>query len=458
MHGRGGGSGLHGFGGLILEEQEGEHKADGKAHGDLKRDAQERRGAVGVDQAQQAQNTHAGVSIPGDAGEDRHKAAGRGADTGKHKGVKVGQKDAVNSGFGDAEDSGHTGGEGHALELPVLTAQTNCQAGAEHSPAGNGSEGHDQGGVAGQQVEEGKRDDRTMDAKEDQHLPQAADQDAGQGWGDGDNGVQDQIDTDADKVGQGAYHQEGEGEGDDQGQERYHEALDHAWDVLVKKLVDGSGGGHAKDHRQEGAGIGGRDGMAEEIQGDALDGGITDSRTQNKAENGIDPHLPGHIIAHQKGHKVEEAVAGGTEQMINAAGIRKARNTQQDQDALDDAAGAHQIQRGPHGPHDHAQDLFQNALFLFRNDHIVAILAVHTQAGADLFKDAVDVLTDDHHVLPRGLDHGDHAVHAIQNVVLSLLLVFEDEAQAGNTVAQAHHVLLAAHRRQDIGGQFAVLF
>ena len=60
-----------------------------------------------------------------------------------------------------------------------------------------------------------------------------------------------------------------------------------------------------------------------------------------------------------------------------------------------------------------------------------------------------NLLTDDHHVLTAGLDHGHNAVGLFQHIGVSFALVLQLEAQAGHAVGKEHDIALAANILDD---------
>ena len=60
-----------------------------------------------------------------------------------------------------------------------------------------------------------------------------------------------------------------------------------------------------------------------------------------------------------------------------------------------------------------------------------------------------NLLADDHHILPAGLDHGHDAIGLFQHIGVCLALVLQLEAQAGHAVGQGHDIALAAHVLND---------
>ena len=148
--------------------------------------------------------------------------------------------------------------------------------------------------------------------------------------------------------------------------------------------------------------------------------------------------LLGSGVAQEDGHEVEEAVAQGVEHVIGGAGAAQdADGHAEGQEALQNTKGGQHAQAGSENAGDDADESVEGILFFLGS--VIAAAggdALDVAHAAHRVIDVGYVLADDYHVLSAGLDDGDNAVSALEDLGLCLALVLQFEAEPGDTVGQ----------------------
>ena len=305
-----------------------------------------------------------------------------------------------------------------------------------------------------------------MQTEHDQDLPQAAHNSAQQDAVKVCDRIECNAQTIAQQRGDGSDDPQREDKGDAAGDKRHKKQLAGIRDELFILLLEPCCKCDGADDGENAGGVvaGSRHNDRDPEQvGDIHAGSGGQVRVQQRCTNGHTLQLRqaklfGGGVGQQHGHKVEEAVAQRVQDIVGGAGAAEyADGNEQGDKALYDTGGSQHAQTGgKHCRNDADEGIEQALLFLggFGAAGGVAVI-VHCAARGNVTHGAHSVvhignlLTDDHHILSAGLDHGHDAVGLFQHIGVCLALVLQFEAQAGHAVGKGHDIALAANILDD---------
>ena len=325
-----------------------------------------------------------------------------------------------------------------------------------------------------------------MQAEHNEERPEGADNEAGDGRLEVDEGHDEGSDEVGEDRSDRADHDEADDAADEEGEDVGEEGGHEGRQPVVERLVHLGGKPDDEDGRDDRGGVALHDQRnAEDV---AVDVGLEDGASADRVnrvvrhegderrvdEDATECHAHDRLqaealcggVADDQREEVEDGVADGREDHIGRA-VRgePASNRAEGQHRLDEAACHKDAEDRLEDLGDDAQEPRERVLLLPVLAVALGIPFIHIECrllgeAADLDEVVVDGLdrsADDDLILATSLDHVDDALRCLETVGVSLGLVLQMEAQARDAVADILHVVLAAHLLYDRFTEFLIL-
>ena len=393
-----------------------------------------------------------------------------------------GNLQAVEHGLADAAELGDGSGDGDAADAVALGLEEDGQALGRADEAAEPA--HCDGVVKADEREVGEPDgdEGPVQAEHDEGAEGAADEGTGErraDHGDVVDGLGEEVDGAGDHACDGADGEVGERDHDAEGAYGHEEVADDGGNDLLEPALEMRGDPHGDDDRDDAGGVASLredHGNAEEgvvvvhREGRAGEHGAEDGcgarqvhevrvherRTDSHADELVEAELLRRGVADDDGQEVEERVAGGVHDHVEAArGVKPPQREEERRQALEHSCRGEGHERRAHRAGDDVHQTVEGVLvggFLLVGGVVLGNLAGtgHAELVDQGVVHVVDLVADDDLVLAARLDDGDDAVERGEGILVGLALVLELESQARDAVREVVDVALATDVREHV--------